>query len=821
MSDAQPQPRTWFSGDSSPDDQRNTTSAVVLLGLGFALLSPLSALLFGLCYFLFSRVRISHKVFGVFSAVYLAFILLTGIAARGVKWYGDSFMRILDALKSNVEVDFGFVMSTLALQLPLSVFVGSLLGFIFCWYTWLRRPVWQETKFRLTPWQWWRKRRTIRDLRENRNGPMNGGTLGVNEVGERIVQTDEEASMHTFIPGASGSGKTTTMMSQVKDHIRRGHGVAFIDLKGGTDVPEILYEYAQRHGRNFYHWLILDPREGYNGPDPDGPSYYDPLGRGDASRRKDMIIAGRKWSEDYYKTLASSYLQTAFNVAIAVPPEDGTDSLSDIISLLNPKNLAVRAERMPRDLHYEEIREYAREWTGRKLDSGAQSAIDGVMRELQVLRGSSAGKWLRNPPEGGKKINLKDIAQRGDVVVFSLDSSNYEQTAAAVANFIVQDLKTVTSELRVDPSQNPLHVYIDEFSAMDSSNVINLINKARDAKMPVTLSTQALGDLKKVDPSFLEQLLGIINAFIIHRANIEDDLEIYAGLTGKTSRWKSRYGVEHTSGGLLGGMGKGAATGAGTVEEIEDYRVTPKEIQELKRGQAIYVAMSPQQRFEKITVIPEEGKTARDSDKIIKPIALMGSNDTELGLPSLDPEKLRAAGVRRGLSEDLAASPVDEGGDDDGDEPAPLALSNIVPRKSTGKLNGRDLNAALRGEESKVVKPVVSDVSIPKLAPRIPPRPNLGQSKPAAEQAVVPKLPSAPKQTQPTTASTSAPATTAAPVKKPGLPTAPAVRPLPTKPVAVPTEEPTEKKKNPAVAKDEKTKASRSKSISARWDDVW
>lgn len=853
MSDEQAQPRTWWSGESSPEDKNNIALAGAAALLAFTVVSPLSVLFAGLCLFLFSRVRISHRVIGGFSLLYFVFITITGLLQKGIAWYAVSFDGIMKAIQQEVPVDAEFVFRVLLHQLTLSIFVGTLIGFIVCWYKWLRRPVWQEANFRMGPIQFLMKKKNVKDLKEGKNPPHNGATLGINGAGKKVVQTDEEAGSHTFIVGASGTGKTTTMMSQSKDHIRRGHGLVFIDLKGGADVPEVLYNYAQRYGRDFYHFTILDPRDPYEGPDPSGPAYYDPLGRGDASRRKDMIIAGRKWSEDYYKIVASSYLQTAFNVAIAVPPEEGVDSLSDIISLLNPTNLGARVRRMPQGGHFDEIRAYADDWTQGKLSPQYKSAIDGVAKELQNLRGSSAGKWLRMPPPGveGKMINLKNAAKEGAVVIFSLDSSNYQELASLVANFIVQDLKTVTSELRVDPSSKPMHVYLDEFSAMDSENVINLINKARDAKMPVSLSTQALGDLRRINPSFTDQLLGIINCFIIHRGNTEDDMEIYAGLTGKTKKWKARYGVEHASGGIIGGgLGKGAATGSGTVEQVEDYRVSPNEIYELKRGQAIYVAMSPDQRLEKVTVIPEDGKTATEDDKGVRTIATAKidvEDDYTVNTISLSPEMVRPR-MKKGLQQESPLGEITQGDEEDEEVPS-IDLDNIVPKHSSGMLNGRDLNALLKGTSTSStpsattpsattgervttpnINPAPTVQAAKKTLPTAPARPQSPQVKSAPSPAslaapVAQKAPQAPRK---------APSPAAVPTSPKRLPSLPKTeaQSLPTKPKlpVSPAGKPAPAKQSPARPVEPKAASkknnqgqtgSEKKSVVGDWDDVW
>lgn len=744
--------RTWFAGEAAPEDSESARDDRILIALAaliFAVLSPVLTLVVLACRFAFTKGRIHFSVFGIFGGIISLIMLITNSLSRVVSLYGSSFQHFLTKISENDGVTFGAIVGsyvTAAIrQAPFAIPLGFLIGFVLCWYMWIRRPVWKTTQFRLTPWQWYRRKQNIKAIQEDRKSPNHGATIGVNQAGDKVLQKDEESAMHTFIPGASGSGKTTTMMLQARDHVRRGHPLIFIDLKGGSDVPSILHEYAERYGRKFYHWQILDRNEPYSGPSETGPSYYDPLSRGDASRRKDIVIAGRKWTEDYYKGIASSYLQTAFNVAIASPPEVEGDSITDLISLLNPKNLQTRANKMPTGGYYDEIREYVREWQG-NLDTGSRSAISSILRDLQNLKGSSAGQWLRRPAENskGEMINLQEIAYSDSIVVFSLDSLNYEHLAPLVANFIIQDLKTVTSSLLREKSDTPLHVYIDEFSAIDSANIINLVNKAREAGVHVTLATQALGDLKKIDPTFVDQFIGNINCFIIHRANVDDDLEVYAGLTGRTLKWRAIYGVEHTSAGLLGGVGKGAATGHGSVREVDDYNVSAQEIQDLTRGQAYYVAMSPKRRIELVNVIPEKGKTVRDKETHSFPIANQSSNlneedYTNSDLPSLSPETEQPR-IRQGLA---TPNPQQASTDNDTEETSPSTRPRndrivITPKPSTGIVNGKDLKAALRG--NKTTTPETQSSSSPKKASEDEP-PNLTPNPTNTPPSPSPKIP--------------------------------------------------------------------------------
>lgn len=155
-----------------------------------------------------------------------------------------------------------------------------------------------------------------------------------------------------------------------------------------------------------------------------------------------------------------------------------------------------------------------------------------------------------------------------------------------------------------------MHVCIDEFSAVDATNIYGLLAKARDARMPVTLATQALADLKRREQHFDSQVVGIVSSFLIHRANSEEDARVYAGLSGLDTRMTHRVAMENTSG-MLGGMGAAAATGTGFLQEEERYRVNPGVFQMLQQGQCVMIAKIPEDRFiSPVQVIREDPAAA-------------------------------------------------------------------------------------------------------------------------------------------------------------------------------------------------------------------
>lgn len=805
---------TTFAGDSSPGSGHDAKTAGAVTALAVIVALPV-ALLTALAIFAsFTWGRISHRVIWFVVGLYAIGLTATGNALNAVSSYIESWHIISAAAQSDGGQSLQqAIIEALLLQAPISILIGGIVGATYSYWRWIRRASWESFNFRLTPYQWLKKKKNISDIQSDKNSPDNGKTVGIETTyGKKIIQTDAEARAHTLVVGSTGSGKTTTLMLMARDIIKRGQGLIFVDLKGSPDVARILHEYSERYGRPFQHWTMQTPGTVYEGPDSKGPAFYDPLNRGDASRRTNLVMAGREWTEPYYETLAQDYLQRAFEVAINTPSSNTVSSFAEIAELFDVNVLRERAQllELKGNRRYEDILRQIDQYFNKdgsvRKDSGVESALKSVEAELRILTNSTAGAWLRKDPDGDNDINLRSVADNGSIVVFSLDSNNYESDANRIGNLIIQDLKTVTSELMNNPADNILQVYIDEFSAIDSENIVGLINKSRAANVPVTLSTQAIDDLRKSSESFMGRVVANINSFIIHRANDFDDAEEYAKLTGKIKKKVFNQQVEHTTS-IFGKIGKGAGTGKGNLVEVEDYRVSPSRIQELGTGEAVYIAKSPL-RFEYVTVVPE------DESKIVIDEVAQKRNLTESKVSDSSPKPFQAFSS--------FSSETDPEWDAEEEKPRPVEMNDgFLPSYEIKKPNkdnldrilnkkniGTGLNVDLEKQEiPSEIKSMPSHSTRPSGLPQG--LPTKAPSEVAEASVKAPKPPTA-------TGLPSSPVkpSTGLPKRPGGLPARPAMK----TPEAIKSA-PAPKPAVPAKPLPAQPNAPKGKSISGEWDD--
>ena len=96
--------------------------------------------------------------------------------------------------------------------------------------------------------QWYRARK----LRTGQWVTGAGMVIGFTRKGAMIcVRIASVESTHVLVVGATGSGKTVTMVLAALAGIARGRGVVYIDPKGDDFVLAQLGEAAERAGRNF------------------------------------------------------------------------------------------------------------------------------------------------------------------------------------------------------------------------------------------------------------------------------------------------------------------------------------------------------------------------------------------------------------------------------------------------------------------------------------------------------------------------------------------------------------------------------------------
>ncbi|MBS1960587.1 MAG: type IV secretion system DNA-binding domain-containing protein [Bdellovibrionales bacterium] len=353
----------------------------------------------------------------------------------------------------------------------------------------------------------------------------------------------ESRLRHTHIVGATGSGKTVLIEHLLFQDLKNGLGAVVIDPKGDRELFERVRDFCRSIGRSGdLHYLSATyPKESKT---------WNPCQLGSASNLQTKFYNANTFSEPHYAKACEKGLLRAFENLLRQSPNGF--ALPDLVREIEIQNRETKnpmLEGLGYDLY--------------NLASGEWSTVIGA-KSLERRE---------------KAISLLEITRRNEILFVDLPTEASAVQSARVGKLLLQELMLISGLRKTFPnlrSDRPFSIYIDEFDAFASESFVTLLNKGRSSGFMIHLAHQTLSDLERISPTFAGQVMGNTNIRSVFRQDDPKDAETWSKFFGTERTVKTTW---QTDG--------GAETGMRSNREVQEFRVKPDEIKELRTGRCI------------------------------------------------------------------------------------------------------------------------------------------------------------------------------------------------------------------------------------------
>ncbi|MEP3893163.1 MAG: DUF87 domain-containing protein [Litorimonas sp.] len=308
---------------------------------------------------------------------------------------------------------------------------------------------------------------------------------------------------HTLVLGQTGTGKSTFLLSMMKQDAKADRGFMLLDPHG-----DLALAVKPSLPQDAIYWDVADPTcpYGYN-PLTYVTQRYCPLV---ASAVLDALK--QQWS-DAWGVRMEHLLRFAL---LALLSRKGS-SLSDIVPMFTDKafrRVVLQSVNDPQVLAF---------WNDEYAKMNYKNAFDGVAPIANKL-----GAFLSNPVvrkalcEPEQSFRLRELMDSGRPLVINLAKGRLGSDVSDVLGGLMLSLVSSAGFTRADvPEHNrrPFYVYADEFHNFTTGTLASMLSELRKFRVGLILSGQFLSQSNK---DVLDAIFGNVGTFVIFRCGVQD-----------------------------------------------------------------------------------------------------------------------------------------------------------------------------------------------------------------------------------------------------------------------------------------------------------
>lgn len=371
-----------------------------------------------------------------------------------------------------------------------------------------------------------RSPRLRRDERRTKQAPKElareGLVLGLNAhggVSRPVALTEDQRLRHMHVVGASGTGKSTLLVSLIAQDIEQGRGFAVLDPHGDL-IDEVLCRIPDRRIDDV---VLVDPA------DSEFPIGFNILSAHSELEKtllaSDLVAIFRRLSTSWGDQM-TSVLSNAI-LAFLESTQGGT--IADL------RRLLVEADYRTEFLETVQDREVVYYWqkefpllTGRP-QAPLLTRLDAFLRPKLVRR------MVTQPTA----LDFGSIMNEGKILLVKLSQGAIgEENASLLGSFFVAKLNQLAMGRQAikESERRPFYLYIDEFQHFVTPSMATLMTGARKYRLGLILAHQELRQLLNQDRDVAGAVLANAATRVAFRGGDDDARKLEDGFANFSAR---------------------------------------------------------------------------------------------------------------------------------------------------------------------------------------------------------------------------------------------------------------------------------------------
>ncbi len=322
----------------------------------------------------------------------------------------------------------------------------------------------------------------------------------------RLIGIDQEARRrHTYIVGATGTGKSTLLLNMIHQDMEAGRGVTVFDNHGdlGTTALSLVPK------RRTNEVIVFDATS-------DSIVPFNPLACADP-KRIDQVTSG---VVSAFKKLYDSWgprLENLLRYAVFVTVEQ-QGTLLDMLRLLT--DISYR-DQVVHHVSDEVVRSFWQNefasWTGQYRTEAVSSVTNKIMpfltnRQLRAI----------TTEQGKRGLDLRQVMDEGKILVVNLSRGKLGQDNATILGSLLLTSIEQAAMTRADLAEEARRdhfLYLDEFQSLVTPSTSIMLSESRKYRLSLILSHQLT---RQLDPATYHSVIGNCGSMVAFRVGLED-----------------------------------------------------------------------------------------------------------------------------------------------------------------------------------------------------------------------------------------------------------------------------------------------------------